>query len=613
MKNFWKKIIPLMLVLVLVLTACGETSPEVDEEDPIVTEEETVDDGEEAEGGIVIDLPHPALYQVDGETVGGTLNYGLVTSTPFEGIFNTFLYSNQIDYQLMGPLIGSFLKAGEDYELVDGGYADIDFDGEAKTATYRIHPELTWSDGVPVTADDLIFVYESIADPDYTGVRFDSDYKNVVGIMDYHEGNAETISGLNRIDDKTLEVSFIDFYPGILWGAGLTYNPEPAHHLQDIPIAEMEAHPNVRVNPLSYGPFMVSNIVAGESVEYVPNPYWFGEEPKVDRIVMERTSPDTVVEALRAGTFDIIEDINVNSYPDYKDLPNINLVSNISRVYGYVGFKHGKWDVNEKRVVTDPDMKMADKDLRQAVAYAMDNEAVGEVFYNDLRIPANSLITPAHATFWNSEQLGYPYNPEKAMEILDNAGYVDVDGDGMREDPDGNKLQINFLSMSGGDIAEPLAQYYIQTWNDVGLDVVLMNGRLVEMNSFYDMVQEDNEDIDIYMGAWSVGSNPDPSGLYGADALFNYPRFQTERNDELLAAIASNDAIGEDGIDNEYLVNAYHEWQEYIIDEVAVAPTHFRITLTALNNRVNYWDLNTVSDWGWEKIGLLADTPEKAQ
>ena len=70
-------------------------------------------------------------------------------------------------------------------------------------------------------------------------------------------------------------------------------------------------------------------------------------------------------------------------------------------------------------------------------------------------------ITPAHATFWNSEQEGYEYNPEKAKQILDEAGYIDKDGDGMREDPNGNKLKINFLSMSGGDIAEPLAQFYV--------------------------------------------------------------------------------------------------------------------------------------------------------
>ncbi|MDR7856827.1 oligopeptide ABC transporter substrate-binding protein [Tissierella sp.] len=619
MKRSWKIIIPLMLVLTLLLTSCGKKDVDVPEvEEPTTVVEETTPDTEEPkpeEPGTLgtIELPYPKLLKKDGATVGGTLNVALVTATPFEGIFNTFLYSNNVDAQLMGPTNGTFMKSGPNYEIADGGYCNVEFNREAKTATYKIHKDLTWSDGVPVTADDLIFVYESIAGKDYTGVRFDGDYKNVVGIEEYYEGTADTISGLKKIDDKTLEVSFKEFYPGILWGAGLTYNAEPAHYLKDIPLADMEGHDKVRVKPLSCGPFMVSNIVAGESVEYVPNPYWFGEKPKVDKIVYKRTSPDTIVEALKAGTFDIVDGINVNSYPEYKDLENIELLSSISTVYGYVGFKHGKWDTEAKTIVMDPSKKMADVKLRQAIAYSMNNEEVGEVFYNGLRIPANALVTPAHGTFWNSGQERYEYNPEKAKQILDEAGYVDKDGDGMREDPSGNKLKINFLSMSGGDIAEPLSQFYVQCWREVGLDVGLQNGRLIEMNAFYDMVEEDNPDIDLYMGAWSTGSNPDPSGLYGRDALFNYPRFASEENDKLLAAIASEDAFGATGIDNDYLIKAYHDWQKHVHEQVVVAPTHYRINLSAINNRVNYWDLNVVSEWGWEKIGLLSDTPEKAK
>lgn len=614
------KLIALILALSLLLVACGSNEDSEVTADPDETEQEQEQEQEEqeqeeqeTETAGTIDLPHPIMIEKDGETVGGTLNVALVTDTPFEGIFNTFLYENNADAQLMDPMLGNFMKSGPNFEIVDGGYCDVEFDQANKTATYKIHPDLTWSDGVPVTSDDIIFVYECIAHPDYTGVRFDSDYRNVVGIEEYHAGEADTISGLNRIDDKTLEVSFKDFYPGILWGAGITYNAEPKHYLEDVPLEDMEAHDKVRLKPLSCGPFVVSNIVPGESVEYVPNSYWYGDEPKVDSIVIKRTSTDTIVEALSSGTFDVIRSVSVDSYEEYKDLSNITLLSKVANVYGYVGFKHGTWDSAAKEVVPDPNMKMSDVNLKQAIAYAMDNEQVGEVFYNGLRIPANSIVDPAHTTFWNSEQEGYPYDPEKAMQILDDAGYVDVDGDGMREDPDGNKLQINFLSMSGGDIAEPLAQFYIQCWNDVGLDVVLQNGRLIEMNAFYDMVEEDNEDIDLFMGAWSTGSNPDPSGLYGRHAQFNYSRFASEENDKLLAAIASEDAFGETGIDNDYLINAYHEWQAYASEQVIVSPTHFRIELTALNNRVNYWDENIDSDFGWEKVGLLADTPEVAQ
>ena len=70
---------------------------------------------------------------------------------------------------------------------------------------------------------------------------------------------------------------------------------------------------------------------------------------------------------------------------------------------------------------------------------------------------------------------------------MDDAGYKDVDDDGLREDKDGNKLTINFASMSGGETAQPLADYYIQQWKEIGLDVqYTTTGRLIEFNSFYD-------------------------------------------------------------------------------------------------------------------------------
>lgn len=596
------RVLSLLLVGSLVLSGCTKkgTNPQ--------------DKGDQPSGPVKIDLPYPAKLEKDGATVGGTLNIGLVADSPFEGIFNTFLYENSADADLFAPTNGIFMKSGPDQEIAEGGYCNVEFDKANKTATYKINKDLTWSDGVPVTSDDLIFVYESIGSKDYLGVRYDEDYMNVVGMEDYHAGKATSISGLKKIDDKTLEVTFKSFYPGILWGAGLTYNAEPKHYLKDIPLKDMVSNPKVRVKPLSCGPFMVSNIVPGESVEYVPNPYWFGEKPKVDKIVYKRTSPDTVVEALKAGTFDVIDKISVNDYLEYKDLSNISLVSEVDMSYDYLGFKFGKFDTAKGEVVVDPSKKMSDVKLRQAIAYAMDTKQTGEQFYNGLRIRANALMDPLHARFWNANQEGYPYDPEKAKKILDEAGYKDTDNDGMREDPKGNKLKINFLARSGGEIAEPLSQFYIQCWNDVGLDVQLQNGRLVENNAFYDMIGADDKDIDMYLAGWGVGSNPDPSGLYGRKAQFNYPRFATEENDKLLAAIASDKAFKEDGgVDYDYLIKAYQDWEKYMCDQVVVAPTHYRVRLTALNNRVTYWDLSTVSDWGWEKVGLLSATPEKAK
>src|SRR5690625_4436408 len=158
--------------------------------------------------------------------------------------------------------------------------------------------------------------------------------------------------------------------------------------------------------------------------------------------------------------------------------------------------------------------------------------------------------------------------------------------------------------MSGGDIAEPLANYYIQSWRDVGLNVQLTNGRLIEFNTFYDMVENDDPDIDIYQGAWGVGSDVDPSGLYGRTAAFNYPRYASEENDRLLA-----EGLSEEAFDQEYRQKVYSEWQELMVEEIPVFPTVYRAVLVPVNNRVtDYFVGNGTGKYRYE-IGVTQDEP----
>ena len=152
------------------------------------------------------------------------------------------------------------------------------------------------------------------------------------------------------------------------------------------------------------------------------------------------------------------------------------------------------------------------------LAYAIDNDLVGTKFYEGLRRNATQLMIPAFKEFYDDSIKGYTIDLEKAKQLLDEAGYKDVNGDGIREDKNGQPFKINFASMSGSAIAEPITNYYIQQWKLIGLDVQLTNGRLIEFNSFYEKVQADDPEIDIYQAAWGTGSNPNPTSLYGRKA-----------------------------------------------------------------------------------------------
>ena len=157
--------------------------------------------------------------------------------------------------------------------------------------------------------------------------------------------------------------------------------------------------------------------------------------------------------------------------------------------------------------------------------------------------------------------------------------------------------------MSGGATSEPIAQYYMQEWNNIGLDVSLATGRLIEFQAFYDMIKADDPEIDIYQAAWGTGSDPNPTGLYGEDASFNYTRYVDEKNTELLDKINSSESF-----DPEFKFQAFKDWQEHMFEAVPVIPTLWRSEVFAANNRVKNYDITYGTTDGWEAVELTSDS-----
>ena len=371
----------------------------------------------------------------DGTPIkGGTLKYAIVSSSPFSGIFADELSSDTNDSSIGGLIDESMFEYDENRKLTNTGLASIEFDVENKTATVILNSkDYKWSDGQPVTIDDYIFAYQAIGNKDYTGVRYDDDYKNVVGMEEYHDGKADSVSGLEKVDDYTVKIHFKEMSPSMqLAGGSVCAYIMPKHIFKDIPEAEWEKSEYVRGTKfVGLGQFKIESIVAGESVTLVPNEHYYKGVAKVDKVVMEVVSPDNIVSEMKAGNYDIATMPN-SQYEAYKDLTNVTLLGSQASAYEYIGFHLGKYDKETGKNVTDPNAKMADVKLRQAMAYALDIDAAGQNLYNGLQHSSNSIIIPFFKDIYNKEQEGFTYNPEKAKQLLDEAGYKDVDGDGIR-------------------------------------------------------------------------------------------------------------------------------------------------------------------------------------
>ena len=548
----------------------------------------------------------------DGTPIkGGTLKYAIVSASPFSGIFADELSQDTTDSSIGGLVDESMFEYDENRKLTNTGLASIEFDVENKTATVTLNSkDYKWSDGQPVTIDDYIFAYQAIGNKDYTGVRYDDDYKNVFGMEEYHEGKADSVSGLEKVDDYTVKIHFKEMSPSMqLAGGSVCSYIMPKHIFKDIPEKEWEKSDYVRGTKfVGLGQFKIESIVPGESVTLVPNEHYYKGVAKVDKVVMEVVSPDNIVSEMKAGNYDIATMPN-SQYEAYKDLTNVTLLGSQASAYEYIGFHLGKYDKETGKNVTDPNAKMADVKLRQAMAYALDIDAAGQNLYNGLQHSSNSIIIPFFKDLYNKDQEGFTYNPEKAKQLLDEAGYKDVDGDGIRENKDGSKLTINFAARTRDEANESLVQQYLNWWKEIGLNVQLYTGRTIELNSFYDKVQADDPEIDVFAAGWSTGYDPNPSGLFGETAQFNFERYVDAEGTAIMDKISSTDAFDETNN-----VEYYKEWQKYVHDKAFIFPTLVGEELTAVNKRVKYYDVNLGSKKSaLYQVELTSDTGAKAK
>ncbi|HFI0175033.1 TPA: oligopeptide ABC transporter substrate-binding protein [Streptococcus suis] len=549
------------------------------------------------------------VKQDDSAVADAQLKYALVSATTSSGLLIDELTENTTDSTFGGMVDISMFGYDGDRKLDDSGLAKAEFDVEGKKITVSLTgKDYKWSDGEPFTINDYIFTIKSLASKDYTGVRFDDKFLNIEGMQEFVDGKASDISGIKKVDDYTVELTVKEMSPSMMYAGGdVPAYVQPEHIYKDIPVADWEKSEYSRTAKLvGMGPWKIKEIVNGESITYVPNEHFFkGTTPKTSSLKIDIVSPDTIVSEMKAGNYDIAE-MPADQLDSYKDASNLNIVGSLNSSYEYISFNFGKYDEAAGKNVMNENAKMNDVKLRQAIAYAIDTKTAGESLYNGLYHPANSLIISFFGDLHDSELAGYTYDPEKAKKLLDEAGYKDVDGDGIREGKDGKEFKITFAARKRTEANEALVQQYIAWWKEVGLNVELYTGRTVEGNTFYDAIQANDPAIDMYAGGWSTGYDPNPTGLWGPIAAFNMSRFVSEENTKLLDAISSTDSF-----DEKTNLENYKAWQKYAYEQAFAIPTFESESIVALNKRVKNYDTNygSASENGiaLENIELSAD------
>ena len=564
-----------------------------------------------------VESQYPSYVENEGNPVeASVLKVAVVSDSPFRGIFNGFLYSDSLDGSFMASTMNGAFPIDQDLKIIldsDETPIKVSVNPEEKTVTYKINPNFKWSNGEPVTTKDIVKTYEIMANQEYItsskSLRYNKNRKAIVGIEEYNEGKADKISGLEVIDDSTMKIHLKEMTPSVYWGGNFVPEFVNAKQFEGIPMDKITESDALRKNPLSYGPYVIKEIVQGEKVIFEANPYYYKGEPKIKRLEMEILPPSQQVAAIKSGKYDIVLKVSPEIFPELEKLDNINILTKKAGSMNYIAFKLGKWDEEKNEVVTDPNSKMYDLNLRKAIAYAIDMDAVSKQFYHGLSTPAKSQLSPLFPSLHNPEINGFKQDVEKAKQLLDEAGFKDVDGDGIREGKDGKPVKYTLAMMSGGEIAEPLAQYYIQQWKAIGLDVELLDGRLLDSKNFYNRVNGDDPAIDFCIAGIGFGTDPQQLAIFGKNAKFNISRYISDNLEAALDATVSKDAMNE-----EYRVKAYKDYEKVFMEEIPAVPILNKLDILVVNKRIKKYDWRPNVDgkpntFKWSMIEVVAPQP----
>lgn len=525
---------------------------------------------------------------------GGTL-IGAMDTAP-AGVFNPIFYTEAYEANILSFTHEGLVTQNNKLEFIPSLAEKWEFNEDQTELTFYLRKNVKWHDGKPFTAHDVVFTYQTIASPGYIeagGVR--TEYvEKLLGYEDYVAGKTDEFQGVLALDEHTVVFKFKE--PNVKALADASFSIIPKHKFEgmkisDIPEAAATLKPGEVVGT---GPFKFTEMVEGEQYVLEKNPdYWQGE-PYLDKVVWKVMDQSVILGALETGEIDFVADPNGFPAADYEmvsQMDHIEIIEQPDFGYQLMGFmvNHRTPEDASKGVIKPdnwvPNEKLKDKRVRQAIAYAVDRKSLIE----GLLFGRGEVINAPIATqFWaydGEKPNQYPFDPEKAKQLLDEAGYKDVDGDGFREDPNGEKWVLTLNYPLGNKIRERSAPIIEKFLEDVGIEIDLKQP--MEFSAYADALEKDNQDWDLYLLGWSLSStDPDPSGLWSSKAAYNYGRWYNPEADALLEkAVAPPDAFNQD-----YRKQVYSDWQVMFQDDLPALILYAQNKLYAYNKRLHNVD-----------------------
>jgi peptide/nickel transport system substrate-binding protein len=460
-----------------------------------------------AAGGLLLAMVAPGLALVpsgaaqadDGADDGGgdvTLTVAILTDVdsfnPFVGIKATSfeMWALTYDYLISYSM--------EDMSPQPGLAESWDTSDDGLTWTFHLRDDATFSDGEPLTADDVVHTLSRIMDGGPEAATWGS----------YLTG-AESVTAT---DDQTVELTLKKPL------ATLPLLPipiVPEHVWKDVDekdVKTYKAEPENGEPVVGSGPFrLVSGEASGPTYEFDANPDYWGGAPHIDHVVFRvYKSEDPAVAALKKGEVDFVDGITPLQVQALDGEPGITAQNGDSPGFDEIAFNVGAEDPETGEPLGDGNPALQDPAFRHALGWGMDLDQLIERVYQGAGKPGTTIVPPAYPNWqWvpGDDEL-MTYDPDKAGQLLDEAGYTMGD-DGLRTMPDGSPigtLRLFARSDSAGDISLNTMDFFKEWLGDLGIESEVT---AMQSNKLTEVILEGN--FDAFQWGWYV--EPDPTSM----------------------------------------------------------------------------------------------------
>jgi peptide/nickel transport system substrate-binding protein len=396
-----------------------------------------------------------------------------------------------------------------------------DVSEDSKTITFNLVKGTKWSDGVPLTSADVKFSLETLGEE---GLLFTGYTSNVTSIKTPDENTV--VLELRRPDARMIGGLYVYVLPEHIWGK--------------VPPGDRTGSYQPEIPMVGSGPYIVTEFKRGRILGMEVNPEWRGDEPGFEELQFIRYgSQDAVERALTLGEIDFIPEVEPATFDRLGEREGIETINSPTYAFTEMSF-------NLCSAEDCPDAKfnpaIQDVAIRQATAYAIDRERINTIATQDTAFVAHGLLPSFYKDFYEVPEQDYPYDPDMAAEILDEAGW-ELNSDGIRE-KDGQVASFDLFARSESPYTTQMAKLISEQAAEVGIEYnvqIVSTDKLTELT-----VRKENgkpaPEFDSFIWGW--GGDPyDPSYLLGlmtsdqigssSDAFYSNPEYDRLYEEQL--------------------------------------------------------------------------------